>query len=109
MEPTLIEGIVGMLAAVAAYFSIRAKLEAGAANKAVNHTDKGAPRLYDIALGNATNLAAIRERVRGVEKSCDKLQAGQEDHSKELCKHAGTLDKQEAMLELICNQSKGDE
>ena len=98
-----------MLAAVAAYFSIRAKLEAGAANKAVNHTDKGAPRLYDIALGNATNLAAIRERVRSVEKSCDKLQEGQEKHCKELCKHAGTLDKQEAMLELICNQSKGDE
>ena len=109
MEPTLIESVVGLLAAVAAYFSIRAKLEASAANKAVNHTDKEAPRLYDIALGNATNLAAIRERVRGVEKSCDKLQAGQEDHSKELCKHAGTLDKQEAMLELICNRAKGDE
>ena len=103
------ESVVGLLAAVAAYFSIRAKLEAGAANKAVNHTDKGAPRLYDIALGNATNLAAIRERVRGVEKSCDKLQEGQEKHCKELCKHAGTLDKQEAMLELICNQAKGDE
>jgi len=54
MEPTLTEGIVGLLAAAAAYFSIRAKLEAGAANKAVNHTEKGAPRLYDIALGNAT-------------------------------------------------------
>ena len=39
----------------------------------------------------------------------DKLQTGQEDHSKELCKHAGTLDKQEAMLELICNRAKGDE
>jgi len=109
MEPTLTEGIVGLLAAVAAYFSIRAKLEAGAANKAVNHTEDGAPRLYDIALGNATNLAAIRERVRGVEKSCDKLQKGQDDHSKELCKHAGTLSKQEAMLESICNRAKGDE
>lgn len=99
---------MGMLAAIAAYFSIRAKLEAGAANRAVNHHDSDAPRLYDIALGNATNLAAIRERVRGVEKSCDKLQVGQEDHNKELCKHAGALSKQEAMLELICNRSKGD-
>jgi TolA-binding protein len=109
MEPTLTEGIVGLLAAVAAYFSIRAKLEAGAANKAVNHTEDGAPRLYDIALGNATNLAAIRERVRNVEKSCDKLQEGQESHCKELRDHASALDKQEALLESICNRAKEDE
>jgi len=109
MEPTLTEGIVGLLAAVAAYFSIRAKLEAGAANKAVNHTEDGAPRLYDIALGNATNLAAIRERVRNVEKSCDKLQAGQEKHCQELRDHASALEMQKTILAQMNNQAKGDE
>ena len=93
MEPTLTEGIVGLLAAAAAYFSIRANLEAVAAIIAVNHTEKGAPRLYDIALGNATNLAAIRERVRNVEATCEKLCKGQEKHAESLSKHANKIEQ----------------
>ena len=93
-----------MLAALAAYFSIRAKLEASAANKAVNHTDASAPRLYDIALGNATNLAAIRERVRSVESNCEKLCTGQEKHSDLLRDHGGKLNAQQTLLERITKE-----
>ena len=40
MNLPIIEAISGLLAAIAAYYSIRAKKEAGQANDAVNHTDK---------------------------------------------------------------------
>tara|TARA_Y100000593_G_scaffold32007_1_gene63079 strand:+ start:122 stop:442 length:321 start_codon:yes stop_codon:yes gene_type:complete len=91
MQFPLIEAMSGLLAAVAAYYSIRAKKEAGEANKAVNHTEPGQPRLYDIALNNATNLATIKERQRNVEATVDKLSYGQDKHAKTLAKHSKLL------------------
>ena len=99
MQFPLIESISGLLAAVAAYYSIRAKKEAGEANKAVNHTDPAQPRLYDIALNNATNLATIKERQRNVEENIGKLSSGQEEQAKTLAKHSKILKTHDKQLE----------
>ena len=99
MQFPLIEAIGGVLAAVAAYYSIRAKKEAGEANKAVNHTEPGQPRLYDIALNNATNLATIKERQRNVEANLGKLSDGQDEHAKTLAQHSKILKTHGKQLE----------
>tara|TARA_Y100000361_G_scaffold106724_1_gene96465 strand:- start:258 stop:578 length:321 start_codon:yes stop_codon:yes gene_type:complete len=99
MDSLITEGIVGLLAAVAAYFSIRAKIEAGQANRAVNHSEEGSPRLYDIALSNSTSLAAIRERVKNVERNCEQLSAGQAEHREQLRQHSEKITSQTIKLE----------
>ena len=62
MNFPIIESVSGLLAAIAAYFSIRAKKEAGEANNAVNHTQDGSPRWYDLALSNYKAVTRIKER-----------------------------------------------
>ena len=99
MQFPLIEAIGGVLASFATYYSIRAKKEAREANKAVNHTEPGQPRLYDIALNNATNLATINERQRNVEANIGKLSDGQDEHAKTLAQHSKILKTHGKQLE----------
>ena len=88
MEGEMIFQIVfAFLSSVGAYFAFRAKKEAGEANKAVNHTDKNQPRLYDIALSNYEGLARIKERQKGMEKTIEKLSEVQDAHSRQLNDH----------------------
>jgi len=100
MNLPIIEALSGVLAAVAAYFSIKAKKEAGEANNAVNHTDKDKPRLYDLALSNYEGVARIKERQKSIEKTVDKLEQNQglmvgklNDHDKTLKEHSTILSK----------------
>lgn len=105
MDLPIVEGISGVLAAVAAYYSIKAKKEAGDANKAVNHTEPGQPRLYDIALNNATNLATIKERQRNVEANVDSLKSGQDKHAAILAKHSELLKTHGKYLESLTSEN----
>ena len=98
-DPPLLEAVIGLIASVGAWFSWMAKKEAGEANRAVNHTDKGQPRLYDIALNNATNLATIKERQRNVEANIGKLSDGQDEHAKTLAQHSKILKTHGKQLE----------
>jgi len=100
MNLPIIEAISGLLAAIAAYYSIRAKKEAGQANDAVNHTDKGKPRLYDLALSNYEGVTRIKERQKSIEKTVDKLESTQgvminklNDHDQTLKDHSRILSK----------------
>ena len=94
MEGEMIFQIVfAFLSSVGAYFAFRAKKEAGEANKAVNHTDKNQPRLYDIALSNYEGLARIKERQKGMEKTIEKLSEVQDAHSRQLNDHQIQLAK----------------
>ena len=105
MNLPILEAISGVLAAVAAYYSIKAKKEAGEANKAVNHTEPGQPRLYDIALNNATNLTTIKERQRNVEANVDDLKEGQDKHAKTLAKHSQLLKAHGKYLESLTSDN----
>tara|TARA_R100000808_G_scaffold260_3_gene1569 strand:+ start:3565 stop:3885 length:321 start_codon:yes stop_codon:yes gene_type:complete len=100
MNFPIVEIIGGLLAAIAAYYSIRAKIEAGQANDAVNHADEGKPRLYDIALSNYEGLARIKERQKSIERTIDKLEENQtvtlykvKEHDKILKQHSKVLSK----------------
>ena len=100
MEGEMIFQIVfAFLSSVGAYFAFRAKKEAGEANKAVNHTDKNQPRLYDIALSNYEGLARIKERQKGMEKTIEKLSESQDAHSRQLNDHQIQLAKHGESLE----------
>ena len=100
MEGEMIFQIVfAFLSSVGAYFAFRAKKEAGQANKAVNHTDKNQPRLYDIALSNYEGLARIKERQKGMEKTIEKLSEVQDAHSRQLNDHQIQLAKHGESLE----------
>lgn len=99
MNFPFVEIVGGLLAAIAAYYSIRAKIEAGQANDAVNHTDKDKPRLYDLALSNYEGVARIKERQKSIEKTVDKLEENQSatlctisEHDKTLKRHSKILD-----------------
>ena len=100
MEGEMIFQIVfAFLSSIGAYFAFRAKKEAGEANKAVNHTDKNQPRLYDIALSNYEGLARIKERQKGMEKTIEKLSEVQDAHSRQLNDHQIQLAKHGESLE----------
>ena len=100
MEGEMIFQIVfAFLSSVGAYFAFRAKKDAGEANKAVNHTDKNQPRLYDIALSNYEGLARIKERQKGMEKTIEKLSEVQDAHSRQLNDHQIQLAKHGESLE----------
>ena len=99
MEEIVFQVVFAGLSAVGAYFAFRAKKEAGEANKAVNHTEKGQPRLYDIALSNYEGLARIKERQKGMEKTIEKLSETQDAHSRQLNEHQIQLAKHGESLE----------
>jgi|TARA_R100001163_G_scaffold22363_1_gene18933 hypothetical protein len=99
MNFPIIESISGLLAAIAAYFSIRAKKEAGEANNAVNHTDSGSPRLYDLALSNYKGVTRIKERQASIEKTVDKLEENQNKTLSKLRQHETIIAKHERILD----------
>lgn len=98
MNFPIIESISGLLAAIAAYFSIRAKKEAGEANNAVNHTDSNSPRLYDLAFSNYKDVTRIKERQVSIEKTVEKLEENQNQTLKKLSQQASVIAKHEQIL-----------
>ncbi len=98
---TIFQIVFAFLSAVGAYFAFRAKKEAGEANKAVNHTDKNQPRLYEIALSNYEGLARIKERQKGMERTVAKLSEVQDKHGQQLNDHQVQLAKHGETLERI--------
>jgi len=98
---TIFQIVFAFLSAVGAYFAFRAKKEAGEANRAVNHTDKNQPRLYDIALSNYEGVARIKERQKGMEKTVEKLSNVQDKHSKQLTEHQIQLARHGEVLQRL--------
>ena len=98
---TILQIIFAFLSAVGAYFAFRAKKEASEANRAVNHTDKSQPRLFDLVLSNHEGVARIKERQKGVEKTVDKLSEQQDEQGQQLLKHQIQLTRHGNILEKI--------
>jgi len=105
-DPPLLEALIGAIASIGAWFSWKAKKEAGEANRAVNHTEKGQPRLYDLAVEQAIKTAGIEEKAKGLEKSVERLQRHQDDHSRALQEHGQILDTHGTILEQLIDESK---
>jgi len=100
--------VFSAVSAIGAYFAFRAKKEAGEANRAVNHTEKDQPRLYDIALSNYEGLARIKERQKGMEKTVEKLSEAQDRQSRQLHDHQLQLAKHGALLERAWQKELND-
>lgn len=71
----MIEIIVAIVAAIGAYFAAlannqakKANTEAAQANKAVNHTEPGAERLYDIAKNLLTTAQKTHAKVEELDE-----------------------------------------
>ena len=105
-DPPLLEAVIGLIASVGAWFSWKAKKEAGEANRAGNHTEKGQPRLYDLAVEQASKTAGIAEKARGLEKNMDKLQGSQEEHGRVLQEHGQALNTHGGILERLITEPK---